>query len=992
MWRTPSPRQTDQSAEGLYTAAASYHSSSSSSSRTVFQALRNRFPYEGFLQACAVLLAMLVVYGALLAAIGPDARLPGSVWTVCVVWICAQAAGFLVCKIGLPPVVGMVGIGLLLRNIPGGVLRNLPFMWSVKLRFAGLVLVLLQSGLTSPTEVSDSAGQLPVLALALLPLTAEAVALGLCLGLWLKLHVFMAIAGAMILAAVCPVITGAAMHAWQGCRLGTRKGIPMWLVSAARWNAFFAIAGFSIFLGLAVPHQDLGMQIAHGPLSIVIGVAAGILLGFVCALTPVWSSPLSRAAALLVMGELMAFCGVTWHFPAAGFMGILGMSGLTSLIWQRSSHSSLCDQIAPGASKRSSEEVRAVLEVVWAVAVQPLVMGLAGASIHFDTLPSGVALKALAVAAIGLFTRACAAMMTLMACKAEWGESIAMALVWVSGGSIQATLAAAPLELAYVYKSDAHHYTAWAEAITVVGVYSILIGATIAWLSAAFLGPVLLTKEEEELPMVAQPGSPEPNENNPFLSGLQQSGISITGNRNKDLPMQLLHKTESVEVRGRHGNPFSDDGSNEERHDKSPLLIGSADSSYNMDTPRRMASHNPFTAPARNGDYHTLRSIRRITSGESAGSPLGPKRSSQSVPALVRPASHATNADSHDEHLTVEDRQRISESFLWENEPMSAAAMLGGHHTDLGRSFSTRRTTSSNASFNAGTDLDAASCLWENEPMSAAASMPFKVGPRLSLDRVSEVSEALTDGTERPGSSDPAKIEVPRLAIQTRRHSVTSTQSGVPVWRPHRPAPPPPPQRANSFPNHRQNEDYLEYEVTSSLTLKETPRSQRKHDLQRELWESQSRTADSTKLASVVAHHHRTPDQLRVSFAPSLSPLQASDPAAVLASPGEKMLVPVGQPDLLAVSSNFAEGAQDSPVLKPLLSAELETRQPPMAFVEEPVGLLGSGAAEGQLAHHSSFEETPLMSRRASAVTLYESAHSGALSEGTDSIAHEGNA
>ena len=54
-----------------------------------------------------------------------------------------------------------------------------------------------------------------------------------------------------------------------------------------------------------------------------------------------------------------------------------------------------------GASKRSSEEVWAVLEIVWAVAVQPLVMGLAGASIHIDTLPSGVALKALAVTAIG---------------------------------------------------------------------------------------------------------------------------------------------------------------------------------------------------------------------------------------------------------------------------------------------------------------------------------------------------------------------------------------------------------------------------------------------------------------------------------------------------------------------------------------------------------------------------------------------------------------
>ena len=72
---------------------------------------------------------------------------------------------------------------------------------------------------------------------------------------------------------------------------------------------FFSILRGSGCAGLAVPHQDLGLQIAHGPLSIAIGLAAGIMLGFVCALTMVWSSPLSRAVALLVMGELMAFCG-----------------------------------------------------------------------------------------------------------------------------------------------------------------------------------------------------------------------------------------------------------------------------------------------------------------------------------------------------------------------------------------------------------------------------------------------------------------------------------------------------------------------------------------------------------------------------------------------------------------------------------------------------------------------------------------------------------
>ena len=42
---------------------------------------------------------MLTIYGALLAAIGEDVRLPGPVWALCIVWICAQAAGFLAAKV-----------------------------------------------------------------------------------------------------------------------------------------------------------------------------------------------------------------------------------------------------------------------------------------------------------------------------------------------------------------------------------------------------------------------------------------------------------------------------------------------------------------------------------------------------------------------------------------------------------------------------------------------------------------------------------------------------------------------------------------------------------------------------------------------------------------------------------------------------------------------------------------------------------------------------
>ena len=61
-------------------------------------------------------------------------------------------------------------------------------------------------------------------------------------------------------------------------------------------------------------------------------------------------------------------------------------------------------------------------------------------------------------------------------------------------GSIQATLAAAPLEMVQLYKQTSQHYTGQAEVIALVGVFSILIGATVSWLSGAILGPALLSK------------------------------------------------------------------------------------------------------------------------------------------------------------------------------------------------------------------------------------------------------------------------------------------------------------------------------------------------------------------------------------------------------------------------------------------------------------------------------------------------------------------
>lgn len=63
------------------------------------QLQRESIPHAGFLQICGVLLGMLVVYGALLAAIGTPARVHEPLWCVSCVWICAQAAGYIASKV-----------------------------------------------------------------------------------------------------------------------------------------------------------------------------------------------------------------------------------------------------------------------------------------------------------------------------------------------------------------------------------------------------------------------------------------------------------------------------------------------------------------------------------------------------------------------------------------------------------------------------------------------------------------------------------------------------------------------------------------------------------------------------------------------------------------------------------------------------------------------------------------------------------------------------
>jgi hypothetical protein len=74
------------------------------------------------------------------------------------------------------------------------------------------------------------------------------------------------------------------------------------------WGAdAIAITGYTIFINIAVTGSggNLGWQIAHGPLSIVFGVIAGLGASLIACPTKLWNNAYKRTAVVFILGNLL---------------------------------------------------------------------------------------------------------------------------------------------------------------------------------------------------------------------------------------------------------------------------------------------------------------------------------------------------------------------------------------------------------------------------------------------------------------------------------------------------------------------------------------------------------------------------------------------------------------------------------------------------------------------------------------------------------------
>ncbi|KAK9818378.1 hypothetical protein WJX72_011662 [[Myrmecia] bisecta] len=427
------------------------------------------------------------IYAALYLALG-SAMLPWHQgWSVFLLWACAHVAGFVAIKCNLPPLLGMLIIGIVLRNLPTDPMRGLPEAWSTKIRTGGLAVILMRAGLKIDKDAFRTGGQI-IARLALLPMLAEAVVDSLMFYGVLHMPIALAFTGGFILSAISPTVLVTGMLELQRRGYGEAKNIPSIEMAAASVDSICAIMGYAVASGVGIPSGNVTYSILSGPLQIVYGLIAGAVGAFVCSWTRLWDNTFKRAAVVLVTGLALMYLGLKFKYLGTGSVACLTLTILLSTFWTHGIPGVLCKGPRPWYAQDADNR----LAVVWIILVQPLLFGAIGAEIDFRNISSSLVPKALLIIGVGTLVRGPTAVAVLSRSGLTLREQLFMGFSWIPKATIQGALGTAPLLLIQSNKqgdADYAQYQAWGEDILNVCVFAIILLAPIGLLVIALLGP-----------------------------------------------------------------------------------------------------------------------------------------------------------------------------------------------------------------------------------------------------------------------------------------------------------------------------------------------------------------------------------------------------------------------------------------------------------------------------------------------------------------------
>lgn len=372
-------------------------------------------------------------------------------WSLALVFLGGLLAGEVFRRLRLPPLLGMLLVGIAFGPYALGLLDDSLLAISADLRKIALIIILTRAGLSLDIGDLRKVGRSAVL-LCFVPATFEIVGTVILAPRLLGVTVLEAAIIGSVIAAVSPAVVVPRMLRLMDEGYGSGQGIPQMILAGASVDDVYVIVLFSSFTSLASGGTLSPLDFVRIPTSLVLGIAAGVLCGLALAW---WFSHVHMRDSIKVVVFLaLSFVLVTIEDHCTG---IIGFSGLLAVM----SMGIMLGRRIPVVSKRLS----AKYDRLW-VGAELLLFVLVGAMVNVAYVAyAGVAAILLILGA--MVFRMAGVFASVLSTKLNGKERAFCMLAYTPKATVQAAIGGVPLAMGL----------ACGETVLTVAVLAILITA-----------------------------------------------------------------------------------------------------------------------------------------------------------------------------------------------------------------------------------------------------------------------------------------------------------------------------------------------------------------------------------------------------------------------------------------------------------------------------------------------------------------------------------
>ena len=351
--------------------------------------------------------------------------------SLALIFLVGMSLGWLVTRLRLPSLLGMLLTGILLGPYVLNLLDDSILGISADLRQLALIIILTRAGLSLNIEDLKKVGR-PAVLLCFVPACFEIVGMIVLAPRLLGLSVLDAAILGAVIAAVSPAVIVPKMLRLMELGYGARNSIPQMLLAGASVDDVFVIVMFTAFTGLAQGGTVSPTTFVQIPVSIVTGIAVGLAAGI--AFGAVYRRVHVRDSVKVVVLLSLSFLFVALENAVKGvvpFSGLLAVMSCGIAINRR----------RPELASRLSGKYNRL----W-VAAEVLLFVLVGATVDISYAAAAGAAAVLAVLGALVF-RMVGVFVCVLGTKLSRKERLFCMLAYTPKATVQAAIGSVPLSL-----------------------------------------------------------------------------------------------------------------------------------------------------------------------------------------------------------------------------------------------------------------------------------------------------------------------------------------------------------------------------------------------------------------------------------------------------------------------------------------------------------------------------------------------------------------